>query len=97
VNDIYEEIKSQRAHAASNGNGLTHNGTHKPEEWCALLRRQIRLADRAACSLATDEITGREEQALINSYREGLIKIAVLALAATESLDAIKSAGKPNK
>ena len=37
--------------------------------------------------LATDEVTGGEGHALIDGYRERLIKIAVVAIAATESLD----------
>jgi len=52
-------------------------------------RHQLRLADRAACSLATDEITGGEEQALIDGYRERLIKVAAVAIAALNLLSAL--------
>ena len=71
----------------------------KPEKWVGFLRHQIRLADRVACSLAIDEITGGEEKALIDGYRERLIKIAAVAIAAAESLDRImeKRAGSSDQ
>jgi hypothetical protein len=98
VNDIYEEIKSERLREDEEWGGAAHDDIHEAEKWCSFLRHQVRLADRA-CSLATDEITGAEEQILINGYRERLIKIAAVALAATESLDRImeKRAGSANK
>ena len=89
MNDIYEEIKAERVRKDEEWGGAAHDDVHEPEKWCGFLRHQIRLADRAACSLATDEITGVEEQALIDGYRERLIKIAAVAIAATESLDRI--------
>jgi hypothetical protein len=57
----------------------------------------LQIAPHVRC--ATDEITGAEEQTLIDSYRLRLIKIAAVALAATESLDRImeKRAGSSNK
>jgi hypothetical protein len=99
MNDIYAEIKSERLREDEEWGGSRHDDVHEPEKWCSFLRHQIRLADRAACSLATDEITGGEEQTLIDSYRVRLIKIAAVALAATESLDRImeKRAGSSNK
>jgi hypothetical protein len=99
MNDIYAEIKSERLREDEEWGGAAHDDMHEPEKWCGFLRHQVRLADRAACSLATDEITGEEEQALIDAYRERLIKIAAVALAATESLDRImvKRAGSSHK
>jgi hypothetical protein len=99
MNDIYEEIKSERVREDEEWGGAAHDDVHEPEKWCGFLRHQIRLADGAACSLATDEITGGEEQALIDGYRERLIKIAAVAIAATESLDRImgKRAGSSDK
>ena len=88
MNAILEEIKSERRLKDKEWGGSEHDA-YEPEKWCSLLRRQIRLADRAACSLATDEITGDEERSLVTGYREGLIKIAAVALAATESLDRV--------
>src|SRR6267142_6018008 len=84
---IQEEIKTERLRQDAEWGGSTHDDVHEPEKWCGFLRHQLRLADRAACSLAIDEVTGGEEQALIDGYRERLIKIAVVAIAATESLD----------
>jgi hypothetical protein len=89
MSDIHEEIKSARLRQNEEWGGAAHDDAHEPEKWCGFLRHQLRLADRAACSLATDEITGGEEQALIDGYRERLIKIAAVAVAATESLDRI--------
>jgi hypothetical protein len=89
MNRILKEIESERLLDDKDLGGLSRQDTYEPERWCSLLRHQIRLADRAACSLATDEINGTEEQSLINGYRERLIRIAVVALAATESLDRI--------
>jgi CRP/FNR family cyclic AMP-dependent transcriptional regulator len=99
MNDIYTEIKSERLREDAEWGGAAHDDKHEPEKWCGFLRHQVRLADRAACSLATDEVTGEEEQALISVYRERLIKTAALALAATESLDRImeKRAGSTHK
>jgi hypothetical protein len=87
MNNILEEIKAERHLEDKEWAAAAHADAYEPEKWCSLLRRQIRLADRAACSLATDEITGSEEQSLIIGYRERLISIAAVALAATESLD----------
>ncbi len=70
MNDIYTEIKSERVREDEEWGGAAHDDKHEPEKWCGFLRHQVRLADRAACSLATDEITGEEEQALISVYRE---------------------------
>lgn len=89
MNDILEEIKAERLLEGKEWAGPAHADVYEPEKWCSILRHQTRLADRAACSLATDEITGREEQSLIIGYRERLIKIAVVALAAAESLDRV--------
>ena len=89
MNEIIEEIKSERRIEDKEWGGSEHDDAHEPEKWCGLLRHQIRLADRATCSLATDEITGDEERSLIVGYRERLIKIAAVALAATESLDRV--------
>jgi hypothetical protein len=99
MNKIHEEIKSARLSQDKEWGGSVHDDVHEPDKWCGLLRHQVRLADRAACSLATDEITGGEEQTLINGYRERLIKIAAVAIAATESLDRImkKRAGSSDK
>jgi hypothetical protein len=89
MNEILEEIKSERQLEDREWSGTERDDVYEPEKWCSLLRHQIRLADRAACSMATDEITGAEEQSLVVGYRERLIKIAALAIAATESLDRI--------
>ena len=88
MNAILEEIKSERQLKDKEW-GCSEQDAYEPEKWCSLLRRQIRVADRAACSLATDEITGDAEQSLVAGYRVGLIKIAAVALAATESLDRV--------
>jgi len=87
MNNILEEIKAERLLEDKEWADSAHADVYEPDKWCGLLRHQIRLADRAACSLATDEITGGEEQSLIIGYRERLISIAAVALAATESLD----------
>jgi hypothetical protein len=99
MNDIHEEIKSERLRQNEEWGGAVHDDVHEPEKWVGFLRHQIRLADRAACSLATDEITGGEEKALIDGYRERLIKIAAVAIAAAESLDRImeKRAGSSDQ
>jgi CRP/FNR family transcriptional regulator, cyclic AMP receptor protein len=97
--EIHEEIESERLRQDKEWGGAANDDVHEPEKWCGFLRHQLRLADRAACSLATDEITGGEEQALIEGYRERLIKIAAVAIAAAESLDRItkKRAGSSAK
>jgi CRP/FNR family cyclic AMP-dependent transcriptional regulator len=99
MNDILEEIKSARLTQDKEWGGAENDDVHEPEKWCAFIRHQLRLADRGACSLATDAITGAEEQTLIDGYRERLIKIAAVAIAATESLDRImkKRAASPDK
>ncbi len=99
MTNIHEEIKTERLRQDAEWGGSTHDDVHEPEKWCGFLRHQLRLADRAACSLATDEITGGEEQALIDGYRERLIKVAAVAIAAIESLDRImqKRTGSSDK
>lgn len=89
IDAIVEEIKSERRIEDKEWGGSKHDDRHEPDKWCGLLRHQLRLADRAACSLAADKVTGGEELSLIVGYREQLIKIAAVALAATESLDRI--------
>src|SRR2546425_2458117 len=86
MNKIHVEIKAERLRQDAEWGGSTHDDVHEPEKWCGFLRHQLRLADRAACSLATDEITGGEEQALIDGYRERLIKVAAGGLAGLETL-----------
>ena len=83
MNQILEEIKSEHQLDDQEWSSSEHDDVYEPDKWCGFLRHQIRLADRAACSLATDEITGDEEQSLVSGYRERLIKIAALAIAAT--------------
>jgi len=99
MNKIHVEIKAERLRQDAEWGGSTHDDVHEPEKWCGFLRHQLRLADRAACSLATDEITGGEEQALIDGYRERLIKVAAVAIAAIESLERImqKRTGSSDK
>jgi hypothetical protein len=87
MNNILKEIEGERLLEDTEWAASAHANVYDPEKWCSLLRHQIRLADRAACSLATDEITGGEEHSLIIGYRGRLISIAAVALAATESLD----------
>jgi hypothetical protein len=89
MNNILDEIKAERLLEDKERAGSAKSEVYEPEKWCSLLRHQIRLADRAACSLATEKITGGEEQSLIIGYRDRLIKIGAVALAATESLDRV--------
>jgi len=89
MNEIQAEITSARLNQDKEWGGAEHDDAHEPEKWCAFIRHQLRFADRAVCSLATDEISGGEEQALVDNYRARLIKIAAVAIAATESLDRI--------
>ena len=100
MNQILEEIKFESRLEGQEWSNSEHVDIYEPEKWCSFLRHQVRLADRAACSLATDEITGAEEQSLVVAYRAQLIKIAALAIAATQSLDRVmeirrRSADKP--
>lgn len=89
MNKILEEIKSEHQHEDQEWSSSERDDIYEPEKWCSFLRHEVRLADRAACSLATDEITGNEEQSLVVAYRARLIKIAALAIAATQSLDRV--------
>lgn len=89
MDQILEEVKSEQRLEDQEWSSSEHDDVYEPEKWCGFLRHQIRLADRAACSLATDEITGDEEQSLVVAYRAQLIKIAALAIAATQSLDRV--------
>ena len=89
MKEILEEIQTECLRKRDNEAVSARREVYEPEKWCSVLRQQIRLADRAACSLAVDEITGAEEQSLVVGYRERLIKIAALAAAATESLDRV--------
>ena len=92
MDQILEEVKSEQRLEDQEWSSSEHDDVYEPEKWCGFLRHQIRLADRAACSLATDEITGDEEQSLVVAYRAQLIKIAALAIAATQSLDRVMEA-----
>jgi hypothetical protein len=87
MNDILKEIEVERLLEDKEWAALVHAKVYEPEKWCSLLRQQVRLVDRAACSLATDEISGRDDESLIVCYRQRLISIAAVALAATESVD----------
>ncbi len=89
MNEILEQIRSQRLLEDEELGGAGQDREYDPEKWCSILRHQTRLADRAACSLAVDKLTGGEEESLIDGYRARLIKIGAVALAATESLDRV--------
>jgi hypothetical protein len=89
MKEILDEIQEECLRKDTNKATNARRDVYEPETWCGVLRHQIRLADRAACSLAADEITGVEERSLIAGYRAQLIKIAAVATAATESLDRI--------
>jgi len=91
MNEILEEIEAECLREDKEDVASVERDVYEPDKWCSLLRQQVRLADRAACSLATDEITGAEEHSLIVGYRERLIKIAAVATAAAESLDRVIS------
>ena len=89
MKEIFDEIQEECLREDTDEAANAKRDVYEPETWCSVLRHQIRLADRAACSLAADEITGAEEGALIAGYRERLIKIAAVATAAAESLDRV--------
>jgi hypothetical protein len=89
MKEIFDEIQEECLREDTDEAANARRDVYEPETWCSVLRHQIRLADRAACSLAADEITGTEERALIAGYRAQLIKIAAVATAATESLDRV--------
>jgi len=89
MKEILEEVRTECFRKSNNETVSARREAYEPEKWCSVLRQQIRLADRAACSLAVDEITGAEEHSLVVGYRERLIKIAAVAAAATESLDRV--------
>jgi hypothetical protein len=99
MDKILEQIRSESLLEDEELGGPGQDDGHDPEKWCSLLRHQTRLADRAACSLAVDKLTGGEEEALIAGYRARLIRIGALAVAATESLDLVmkKRSESPDK
>jgi hypothetical protein len=99
MDEILEEMRRERVREVDELGSAIEDQAYDPEIWCSLLRHQTRLADRAACSLAVDKLTGDEEESVIAGYRSRLIKIGAMALAATESLDRVmkKRKNSPDK
>ena len=71
---IFNEIEDERLHQDEKWGGPEHDDTHSPEEWWAILFDHCdRLVDSG----------GQAE----GDYRERLIKIAAIAVAAIQSWD----------
>tara|TARA_R100000501_G_C2518382_1_gene46730 strand:- start:250 stop:477 length:228 start_codon:yes stop_codon:yes gene_type:complete len=71
---IYAEIGEERSRQDIQWGGPEHDDEHGPDEWCEYIGLQLYRAEKAA----NWEGTMRE-------YRERLIKIAALSVAALES------------
>lgn len=79
--DVYAHIKAERARQDAQWGGTAHDDTHDPAEWVKFLDKQLTAADAL-----TPTVQAGEDEA----YRERLVKIAALAVAAIESHDRLK-------
>lgn len=83
---LFMEVEVERAHQDGQWGGLEHDLRHAPETWALLLARHVgRLAgdciapDRDPCTFPSD-------------YRERLVKVAAIAIAALEAHDGVRKA-----
>ena len=77
MNDILQEIKEEREYQDKRWGGVKHDDQHKPNDWIAFITG---YAGRAYdCCM--------EHPGDLDDFRESMIKVAALAVAAVEWVD----------
>jgi len=76
---VVQDVLAERAAQDRQWGGPAHDDTHAPDEWLQFIEKQIERA--------SDQIGGTDDGLGDTRYREALIKVAALAIAAVESLD----------
>jgi hypothetical protein len=79
---VIDEIDAERARQDVQWGGPAHDDQHHPDEWIDYINKQARAGWLAAVTPHPVE------------YRERLVKIAALAVAALESMTRISASGR---
>ncbi|MGI9449784.1 MAG: hypothetical protein ACR2QH_03940 [Geminicoccaceae bacterium] len=80
---ILDEIRKERERQDDKYGGPDHDDIHYPGDWCLILTKYLGRA-------AAETIGGSDETA----FRDAMIKLAAVAVAATESFDRIQGDAK---
>lgn len=84
--DVFMEIHAERLTQDAQWGGSEHDDRHPPEDWLDFIRKQVDAAD----SLIGN---GEEFESGDAIYRQRMVKVAALAVAAIETLDRWRSKG----
>ena len=76
---ILEEIRRERDRQDEKYGGPDHDDSHYPGDWCLILSKYLGRA-------AAETIDAEPDAA----FRDNMIKIAAVAIAATQSLDRVQ-------
>jgi hypothetical protein len=76
---VLEEIKRERDRQDETYGGPDHDDSHYPGDWCLILSKYLGQA-------ATETIDARPDAA----FRDNMIKIAAVAIAATQCFDRVQ-------
>jgi NTP pyrophosphatase (non-canonical NTP hydrolase) len=81
IENIFEEIRKERV---SQDEKYGHNRNHHPLEWMAILTEEVSEVGRGALEY---HFRGAPINKETGNFREELIQVAVVAVAAVESID----------
>lgn len=79
MSQILDEIRQERAAQDALWGGPAHDDEHSPEEWLSFIQD---YHDRAHRQVKRARLSGEDE-----GFRDTLVKIAALAVAACECID----------
>ncbi len=82
MDQILEEIRQERDRQDERYGGPDHDDNHYPGDWCLILTKYLGRAAAATIDKEPDAM-----------FRESMIKLAAVAVAASQSFDRIK--GRP--
>ncbi|MGI9450046.1 MAG: hypothetical protein ACR2QH_05325 [Geminicoccaceae bacterium] len=80
---IFDEIRRERERQDDRYGGPDHDDNHYPGDWCLILTKYLGRAAAETIDAADD-----------TTFREAMIKIAAVAVAATESFDRTQGKAK---
>ena len=77
---ILDEIRQERARQDEKYGGPDHDDSHHPGDWCLILTKYLGRAAAETIDAVPDA-----------AFRDNMMKIAAVAIAATQSLDRTQS------
>lgn len=73
---IIEDIRKERGHQDEKHGGTDHDDSHYPGDWCLILAKYLGRASAVTMDAESDA-----------AFRESMVKVAAVAVAAIESFD----------